>query len=122
MTRKAELCSWVMEKVDRWKDQRDTAWQALWSEYYRLWRGRWIKEDQTRNSERSRIVTPALAQALEMTVAELIHALQQMPPDAVVYLMSVYEGTTITDSSSATYARCVQTCGPGSCYISQEGA
>ena len=75
MTRKAELCAWVMEKVDRWKDQRDTAWQALWSEYYRLWRGRWISEDKTRNSERSRIVTPALAQALEMTVAELEEAL-----------------------------------------------
>lgn len=75
MSRKAQLCAWVMEKVDRWKDQRDSAWQALWSEYYRLWRGRWISEDKTRNSERSRIVTPALAQALEMTVAELEEAL-----------------------------------------------
>lgn len=74
-SRKAQLCAWVMEKVDKWKDQRDSAWQALWSEYYRLWRGRWISEDKTRNSERSRIVTPALAQALEMTVAELEEAL-----------------------------------------------
>lgn len=74
-SRKAELCMWVMDKVDQWKDHRDQAFSGLWAEYYRLWRGRWAKEDQTRNSERSRIVTPALAQALEMTIAEMEEAL-----------------------------------------------
>lgn len=69
-----QLVAWVMSRVDKWKDVRDSSFKALWSEYYRLWRGRWVEEDRTRNSERSRIVTPALSQALEMTVAELEEA------------------------------------------------
>lgn len=73
-TREGQLVAWVITKVDDWKRQRDSAFDKVWAEYYRLWRGRWLKEDMTRNSERARIVTPALAQALEMTVAELEEA------------------------------------------------
>jgi hypothetical protein len=68
------LVSWVMSRVDRWRTARDSAWQGKWDEYYRLWRGRWSSTDKNRGSERSKIITPALAQAIEMTVAEMEEA------------------------------------------------
>ena len=40
-------------------------------EYYRLWRGIWVENDKTRQSERSRIIAPALQQAVESAVAEI---------------------------------------------------
>ena len=43
-------------------------------EYYRLWRGIWAQEDVTRESERSRIISPALQQAVESSVAEIEEA------------------------------------------------
>ena len=43
-------------------------------EYYRLWRGHWASEDKTRQSERSKIISPALQQAVESSVAELEEA------------------------------------------------
>lgn len=69
-----ELVSWIMERVDRWRDDRNSVYEKVWGEYYRLWRGRHIDEDKTRSTERSRLVSPALSQALEMTVAELEEA------------------------------------------------
>ena len=72
--RSQELVSWIMERVDDWRDARDQAYQTLWGEYYRLWRGRHTDADKSRSSERSKLVGPALSQALEMTVAELEEA------------------------------------------------
>ena len=69
-----DLVSWVMERVDRWRDDRNGTYEEVWGEYYRLWRGRHIDADKTRSTERSKLVSPALAQALEMTVAELEEA------------------------------------------------
>lgn len=70
-TREAELVSWVMSRVDRWRDYRDNSFKDKWDEYYRLWRGRMHVKDKNRKSERSKIVTPALSQAIDSTVAEL---------------------------------------------------
>lgn len=69
-----DLVQWVMVRVNAWRDARDSAYKALWADYYRMWRGRWTEDDRTRKSERSRLVSPALSQALEMTVAELEEA------------------------------------------------
>jgi len=46
----------------------------MWDEYYRLWRGIWSAEDKTRQMERSRLIAPALQQAVESSVAELEEA------------------------------------------------
>jgi len=46
----------------------------MWDEYYRLWRGIWSAEDKTRQTERSRLIAPALQQAVESSVAELEEA------------------------------------------------
>lgn len=64
------LTSWVIEKVSRWEDQRNRGHQRLWAEYWRLWRGKWSQEDRNRLSERSRLIAPALAQAIESSVSE----------------------------------------------------
>jgi hypothetical protein len=69
-----QLVSWVMSRVDRWREYRDNSFQARWGEYYRLWRGRWSAADKNRSSERSRLIAPALSQAIEMTVAEMEEA------------------------------------------------
>jgi hypothetical protein len=74
-TRDQQLIEWVMKYTDDWREKRDQAFQDLNNEYYRLYRGRWIKNDKDKSSQRSRIVTPALSQALDMTIAELEEAM-----------------------------------------------
>tara|TARA_R110000737_G_scaffold80132_1_gene112247 strand:- start:4709 stop:6676 length:1968 start_codon:yes stop_codon:yes gene_type:complete len=66
--------SWVQTKVDEWREFYDTNYDAKHNEYYRLWRGIWSSDDKTRDSERSRIVSPALLQAVESNVAEVEEA------------------------------------------------
>jgi len=68
------LASWLSEKLEGWRNNRDNNNLSQWDEYYRLWRGQWSPEDQTRQSEKSRIITPALQQAVEASVAELEEA------------------------------------------------
>ena len=48
--------------------------EKRFDEYYRLWRGIWAEEDSMRGSERSRIISPALQQAVESSVAEVEEA------------------------------------------------
>jgi len=68
------LTSWLMYRLESWRTWRDTNYVYKWDEYYRLWRGIWLQEDRTRESEKSRIISPALQQAVEATVAELEEA------------------------------------------------
>jgi len=72
--REKRLVRWVMDRLDEWRRHRDTNYKDKWDEYYRLWRGIWAQEDKTRNTERSRIISPALQQAIEATVAEFEEA------------------------------------------------
>lgn len=68
------LASWVMTRVNRWRQVRDSAYLDRWDEYYRLWRGVWSESDKSRRSERSRIIAPALAESIDLTHAELTDA------------------------------------------------
>jgi len=72
--RRIELAQWVMEHVQEWRRVRDSNFQKKWAEYYRLWRGFWDPADRNKESERSRLIAPALQQAVEMTVAEMEEA------------------------------------------------
>jgi len=65
------LAGWVMERVNAWEEWRTQNYDSKWDEYYRLWRGFWTELDANSQSERSRIVCPELAQAIETCVAEL---------------------------------------------------
>ena len=70
-----ELTEWVVDHLDRWRDYRDTNFMDLWEEYERIFRGQWSAEDKTRDSERSRIISPATQQAVETRHAEIIEAI-----------------------------------------------
>ena len=74
-----QLVDWVMGTVNPWKDDRDSKYKVRWDEYYRLWRGIWAAEDKQRKSERSRLITPALQQAIESVVAEIESAILDKP-------------------------------------------
>lgn len=66
--------SWVMEKCDSWRDHFENNYERKFDEYYRMWRGIYSTEDKTRDSERSKIISPALQQAVESSVAEIEEA------------------------------------------------
>ena len=68
------LENWVMTKCDSWRDHYEANYSQKFEEYYRLWRGIWAAQDADRKSERSRIISPALQQAVESSVAELEEA------------------------------------------------
>ena len=68
------LEDWVITKCDDWRDHFEANYAQKFDEYYRLWRGIWAAEDVTRESERSRIISPALQQAVESSVAEIEEA------------------------------------------------
>ena len=72
--RDAQLVSWVVGKTEPWADFRDSNYKDKWEEYYRLWRGIWSSEDRSRDSERSQLISPAIAQAIEVAAAEIEEA------------------------------------------------
>jgi hypothetical protein len=69
------LVAFVMDHCERWRDYRDTNFLERWEEYERIFRGEWAAEDKTRDSERSRMVTPATQQAVETRHAEIMEAI-----------------------------------------------
>jgi hypothetical protein len=70
-----ELTAFVVNHCDRWRDYRDTNFLSDWLEYERIFNGEWDVQDKTRESERSRIVTPATQQAVETRHAEIMEAI-----------------------------------------------
>ena len=68
------LEEWVITKCENWRDHYESNYEEKFEEYYRLWRGQWDPADSERASERSRIISPALQQAVESNVAELEEA------------------------------------------------
>ena len=68
------LEEWVITKCEDWRDNYESNYEERFEEYYRLWRGQWDPADSERASERSRIISPALQQAVESNVAELEEA------------------------------------------------
>ena len=70
-----ELTGFVVDHCQRWRDYRDVNFLPDWLEYERIFRGQWASEDKTRESERSRIVTPATQQAVETRHAEIMEAI-----------------------------------------------
>jgi len=68
------LESWVINKCNDWRDHFESNYEPKFEEYYRLWRGIWSGADRNRESERSKIISPALQQAVESSVAEIEEA------------------------------------------------
>jgi hypothetical protein len=70
-----ELTAFVVDHCQKWRDYRNTNYLDKYLEYERIFRGEWAAEDKTRDSERSRIVTPATQQAVETRHAEIMEAI-----------------------------------------------
>ena len=70
-----QLVSFVVQHCDRWRDFRDQNYLEDWLEYERIFRGQWDAQDRTRESERSRIISPATQQAVETRHAEIMEAI-----------------------------------------------
>ena len=70
-----ELLQFVVAHTDRWRDHRDSNYLEDWKEYERIFRGIWAAEDKTRESERSRLISPATQQAIETRHAEIMEAI-----------------------------------------------
>ena len=68
------LEDYVLGKAQEWSDFTEANYFSQWDEYYSLWRGVWRQEDSTRTTERSKIVTPALQQAVESCVSDIEEA------------------------------------------------
>jgi len=64
------LLGYCLQRVTEGERYRDQNYNEKWEEYYRLWRGIWASEDKQRQSERSKLISPALQSAVESTVAE----------------------------------------------------
>jgi len=71
----SSLVTWIMDKVEEWEDHRNLNYMDKWDEYYRIWRGVWSYEDKIRESENSKLISPATQQAIESTVSELEEAI-----------------------------------------------
>lgn len=68
------LDGYVMDKAQQWRDHYNTNYAEKHEEYMRLFRGIWDSKDKARESERSRIIAPALQQAVESNVSEIEEA------------------------------------------------
>lgn len=70
-----ELTAFVVDHTDRWRDYRNQNHLDNWLKYERIWRGIWAAEDKGRESERSRVISPATQQAIETRHAEIMEAI-----------------------------------------------
>lgn len=70
-----DLVAFVVDHCDRWRDYRNSNFLDSWTEYERIFRGEWASQDATRESERSRLITPGTQQAVETRHAEIIEAI-----------------------------------------------
>ncbi len=65
------LGEWVADKCGHWRDHYSANYDNLHNEFYNLWRGFWTEDSKTRESERCKLIAPALQQAVESSVAEI---------------------------------------------------
>ncbi len=70
-----KLVQFVVDHTGKWRDYRDQNYQKDWLRYERIFRGKWKEEDKTRQSERSRVISPATQQAVETRHAEIMEAI-----------------------------------------------
>lgn len=69
------LVGWINDHIDEWREHRDSNYLTKWDEYERIWRGVWSEQDVQRQTERSRIISPATQQAIESHASEIEEAL-----------------------------------------------
>jgi hypothetical protein len=94
-----KLVDFVLEYTDQWRENRDVNYLENWKEFERLWRGEWASEDRLRDSERSRITSPALQQAIENHALEIEDAVYGQGE----HLFEIEDDMKDEDSSDVAY-------------------
>ena len=69
-----KLVEFVTGHVEEWRKNIHTNYYEYWDEYERLWLGVFSESDRTRKSERAKLITPALQQAIETYQSEIEEA------------------------------------------------
>jgi hypothetical protein len=69
------LVAWVMNLVENSRRTRDRVYKARWDAYERTFRGRFSTQDKTRDGERSKLIAPALLQAIDSISATIEDAI-----------------------------------------------
>ena len=69
-----DLAGWVSNKCQEYRDHYQANYAPKHDEYMRIFRNQWDKQDQERTTERSKLIAPATAQAVESNVAEVEEA------------------------------------------------
>ena len=64
----------IMGNITPWRALRDGDFEVLWDEYYAKWRGFWMAQHKSYKTERSRLIAPLTAMAIDLTSAEIIEA------------------------------------------------
>lgn len=70
-----EIVKFVVEFADEAREFIDQNYRDDWDRYERIFRGKWEAEDKIRDSERSRVISPATQQAIETAHAEKMEAI-----------------------------------------------
>jgi hypothetical protein len=70
-----ELIAFVVLHTDKWRLYRDANHMENWQKYENTWLGKWDQNAKTRDSERSRVISPATQQAIETRHAEIMEAI-----------------------------------------------
>lgn len=71
----SSLVDYVNFHVRGSRDSRDRQYKTRWDAYERTFRGFWSEKEKSREGERSKIIAPALAQAIESTAATIEDAI-----------------------------------------------
>lgn len=70
-----DLVSFVLRHIDEWRNDLRANYYQEWDKYERMWLGVWDAADKTRQSERSKIISPDTQQAIESYEAEMVEAI-----------------------------------------------
>lgn len=74
-TQRAELKAFIETYTSAWKEYKEANYFPRWREYDRMWRGIFSESDRTRESERSRIMTPLVQSAVDAFVSDINEAI-----------------------------------------------
>jgi len=64
----------VLKDILPWRRRRDGDFEALWDEFYAKWRGFWMPQHKNFKTERSKLISPLTAMAIDLSVAEIVEA------------------------------------------------
>lgn len=64
----------IMADIGTWRKMRDDDFEEIWDEYYAKWRGFWMPQHKSFKTERSKLISPLTAMAIDLTTAEIIEA------------------------------------------------